>query len=342
MTIDQKPVMHLYLHVGQPKSGTTAIQRAFAHYSDEDPAPIIYYPKAGRRERKLVGHHNLAYELHDPAKFRADLGSWYDMAAEVREKSADKVLISTEAFRGFLAPVVSAKIRKLFPEAALSVVLYLRPQWEYVESGYNQLMRFAKTDLSLDEFWAGTGKRICDYRATVEIWDKAVGKQAVHCLPFDKTVREKGVVRHFVWNALKSESKFDDTARVNNRIGLMAMSGVRYSRDRMREVTGQPDASLPAGIVMQVSHLFRGHERETLNYSFLSPELANDIYDTTVDTNRWLAARYPAFDIPEFLKPPELGVAPLVRALPGLSNEDKAACDEIVQSAVTAKAWMKR
>jgi len=342
MTVHQQTAMHLYIHVGQPKSGTTAIQRAFALHSDEDPSAIVYYPKAGRRERKIVGHHNLAYELYDPAKFRADLGSWDDMAAEVREKNADKVLISTEAFRIFLAPVVSAKVRKLFPDAALSVVLYLRPQWEYVESGYNQLMRFGQTDLSIDEFWAGTGKRICDYQATVEAWDKAGGEQALHCLPFDKAVREQGVVGHFVSHALESDSGFDDSSRVNNRIGLMAMSGVRYCRDRLREMKGQPDASLPAGFVMQLSHLFRSHERETLNYSFMSPELMDEIYDSMIETNRWLATRFPAFDTDAFLKRPKPGQAPLVRELPGLSEADKNACDKIVQEAVAAKKWMKR
>jgi len=329
--------LKIYLHVGQPKSGTTAIQRAFANHSDKDLSPIVYYPVAGRRERKLVGHHNLAYELYDPAKFKADLGSWSDMATEIRASNAKKVLVSTEAFRAFLAPVVSAKVRKLFPGSELSVVLYLRPQWEYVESGYNQLLRFGQIDKSLEEFWSDTGKRICDYRSTVNAWDKATGEQSVKCLPFDKSVRDMGIVAHFVRNALISASDFNDTARVNNRIGLMAMSGVRYCRDRLREIQGQDGSNLPAGLVMKLSNLFRDYDRDGQNYSFMSPKLLNEIYDESLATNRWLAERFPVFGAPAFLDRPEPSLAPLVSELPCLSANEKAICDALIRDLVAAR-----
>ena len=328
--------MRIFLHVGQPKSGTTAIQRALAQHSDTDPAPVLYYPKAGRLERKLVGHHNLAYELYDPAKYRAELGSWADMAAEVRALEPDRagvITISSEALRPFLAKVVAAKLRKLLPDVPAQVGMYLRPQWEYVESGYVQLRRFAQTDLDLRGFWETTGRRIADYRATVEAWQAAMGAERVICLPFDAAVRRTGVVRDFLDKGLCIETDYDNRAQVNERMGLVAMSAVRHVRDAVRARLDRPVA-IPGRTVMKLSQIFRDHPDERLSYSFMPPGLQDEIHAAALPSNRWLAERWPGFDSPAFLDRPAPDTRPFVAELPELGAAERARCQPIVDELV--------
>ncbi|EPX75547.1 hypothetical protein Salmuc_03181 [Salipiger mucosus DSM 16094] len=328
----------LFLHVGQPKSGTTALQRAFAAYSDETDAPQVYYPRAGRRERKLVAHHNLAYELHAPNQFSPSFGSWQDLADELEAQGeqAGTALLSSEAFRMFLAPVVASKIHKLFPGAEKKVILYLRPQWEYVESGYNQLIRFLKTEDHIEEFYDHTGAQITDYRAIVMAWQKAMGPENLICLPFDASVRAEGIVSHVLRKAIGLDIEMPPATQVNQKFGLRALSAVRHVRDGIRAGLDAPEAELSSRMVMQLSYLSQKWPRETRDFSFMTEELKARIYEESRDTNRWLAEQFEGFDSPAFLDPPPPGKAPVVTRFPELTDEEKADCKPFIKAAVRA------
>lgn len=334
-------VKRLFIHVGQPKSGTTALQRAFASYSNASDIPQIYYPRAGRRERKIVGHHNLAYELYAPKQFHSKFGSWDDLAQEIAglDPAIEDVLLSSEAFRGYLAPATAEQMRKHFADLDIKVVLYLRPQWEYIESGYNQLIRFLQIDVPIDVFYQQTGTQITNYRDIVGAWQKALGADNLICLPFDASVRSEGIVSHVLREALKRDIQMPDVEQANQKFGLLALSSVRYARDMVRERTGNPKVELSNRMVMNLSHLFRDWSRETRDFSFMSQELKDRIYEDAMPTNRWLSEQFPAFDTPSFLAKPPPVKGQVITKIPELTDEEKALCTKLIR--VASRAWRK-
>ncbi|WP_415401072.1 hypothetical protein [Tateyamaria sp. SN3-11] len=326
---------HIILHVGFPKTGTTAIQRTLADFPETFAPHGIVYPKAGqaRLAKRMRGHHNLAYELYDPAKFNPSGGSWEDLAAEVAASDAPNIVLSSEAFRGHLAMVTAAKLRKLFPNHRRSIVMYIRPQWEYVESGYNQLARFGATDESMADFYQSTGRKIADYREIVETWQQAAHDCEVVCLPFASAAKKMGIVEHFCHNLLGVDIKMEEMQQANHKIGLKGLSAIYYCRDEYRKVAKDPKANLPSSAIMQLSRMSRQND-DVYNYTFLTPELVKTIYDDSVETNRWLAKAFPQFDTAEFLKPPSTSKATPVETWPALTPEETEPLRAVIRAAL--------
>lgn len=342
---------HIHLHVGLPKTATTAIQRGFARNHAAIETLGLLYPTRGqpRRPVTLHGHHNLAYELHSPGQFDPRQGGWADVRDEVEASAAPRVLISSEAFRESLAPVVAAKLRKLFPAARASVIIYARPQWDYVESAYNQFARFGRADQPIAEFWENVARRRTEYRRIVEEWQARFGGDAVRCLPFDSGVKRLGAVEHFAQEvcglapgavtALEAArvAGLGDGAggpeHVNPKAGVRAIGAVRYARDHYRDVTGDPAAALPAATANRILRELRDAGDDT-SRSFMDADLGRRIFEEAAATNRWLAERFAGFDTPDFLEEPEWSRLRPVGDLPEPRAADKALCRRLVRRAL--------
>lgn len=152
----------LYLHIGWPKTGTTALQD-FCH-----------------RNRALLGAHGLAYyttraELagsiprtiakREPmAPERARLLDW------AARQAAPKVLISSE---GFADCDLTALTEFLAPEAwqSVTVIAYLRPQDAFLEGWYKQIVKWGGK-LTLDRYLAPENPvwAQADYAARLDRW----------------------------------------------------------------------------------------------------------------------------------------------------------------------------
>ncbi|MFQ8430673.1 FAD-dependent oxidoreductase [Amaricoccus sp. W119] len=350
---------HIHLHVGLPKTATTAIQRGFARNHAAIEALGVLYPTRGqpRQPVTLYGHHNLAYELHAPGQFDARRGGWVDVRDEIEASAAPRVLISSEAFRESLAPVVVAKLRKLFPEARRTVVIYARPQWEYVESAYNQFARFGRADQPIAEFWETIARRRTEYRRIVEAWQARFGEECVRCLPFDGGVKRLGAVEHFAQKVFGFEpgavTNFEEArlaalgdgaaapALVNPKAGVRAIGAVRYARDFLRDSTGNPEAALPAATANRILRELREAGDDT-SRSFMVADLGRRIFEEAAATNRWLAERFPGFDTPDFLEEPDWTRLRPVGDLPEPGAADKALCRRLVRKALGQPGWKGR
>lgn len=329
----------IFLHIGQPKCGTTAIQRAFAEHSDSAENRTVYYPRKGRYVRKLVAHHNLAYELYAPKSFLPARGSWADLEEEVRSTGADNILLSSEAFRRFLANTVAAKFRKHFADYDCKVILYLRPQWDYIESGYNQLLRFGRHSGTISEFYKEQGAKITEYKGIVTAWGKAIGHENIICLPFDKEAKTIGIVSHMLKYALKLDVEMPDSDIVNKRFGLKALSAIRYCSEKYIRETGE--MALPVRYIVMISDLFRHYPGEVNDFTFMKPELRRKIYQDSLETNQWLAVRYRGFATSEFLSCSPSGKDNTVAELPTLTKEEREICDSLVRAAARGRLVLR-
>jgi hypothetical protein len=133
-----------YVHVGTHKTGTTSIQALLAMNDDAFREAGVFIPQTGRIAPESAGHHNIAWELVGYPQFKPAFGSLETLLREVAAENAPTVCLSSEEFEyshvdaaalqhlrdGFLAIGYQPKI-----------IVYLRPQCDYLESLYAEACR---------------------------------------------------------------------------------------------------------------------------------------------------------------------------------------------------------
>lgn len=132
-----------YLHVGTHKTGTTSLQALLRANEDTLARRGIYVPRTGRPPG-LAGHHNIAWQLNGDSRFDSRHGTVAELIDEIASRGAPVACVSSEAFE-YLHDE-PAKLRRL-ARALRSigyearVLIYLRPQAEYAESLYAELVK---------------------------------------------------------------------------------------------------------------------------------------------------------------------------------------------------------
>jgi hypothetical protein len=133
-----------YIHIGTHKTGTTSIQRLLARNSATLLERGFLYPESGRMDEAHPGHHNIAWQVTRDRRFDKRLGTIDDLAREVRARH-EHVVLSSEDFESAVGGGTGlgdlvARMRSL--GFRVTVVLYVRKQWEYLPRVYCTLLHF--------------------------------------------------------------------------------------------------------------------------------------------------------------------------------------------------------
>lgn len=91
--------MHIFIHIGTHKTGTTSLQTFLHCHSAELADAGIYLPVSGTVEEASGPtrvHHNLAFELLGDSRFDMRLGGLDDIVAELHDSHAHSAIISSE------------------------------------------------------------------------------------------------------------------------------------------------------------------------------------------------------------------------------------------------------
>jgi hypothetical protein len=166
---------HLFIHAGLHKTGTTAVQQAFSTGAAALRARGLLYPESGRHEL-LDGQHNLAWQIVGDGQFEPSRGGAEEVAQEIGRFGGDAIL-SSEDFETVLAD--PARLAPLLRHRALrrhrpTVVVYLRPQADYAESLYAEMLEHGLADDAAAFCDALLGAGVIRYRAWVFHFDYAV------------------------------------------------------------------------------------------------------------------------------------------------------------------------
>lgn len=164
----------IVLHIGTPKTGTTAIQHALSENEDVLARENIQFLKAGRHR---AAHNDLANAISRHGtdhKFRDAFG---DELVEFEQVGGDrKALISSEIF-SLIAP---KKFRQSLPQLdrfPMTIVVYLRRQDQYVEAFYKQRLKNGRTVVPFGEFLESrVCRRITNYASLLDDWARAYPK----------------------------------------------------------------------------------------------------------------------------------------------------------------------
>ncbi len=195
--------MHVYLHVGLPKTGSTALQRALAAAADtlrEAGWLVPRTPGFGTMEHRRLSlfarDAAAAAEPREWAAFGAGFGDiesfrlWFSEAFydEAANSGATALILSDEGLTP-AAPHEMARLKGLLASLAdtITIIIYLRRQDAYLLSEYSQQVKRGNTALAIDRWMNGAADRFCfDQKAVLDRWAAAFGRENLRIRLFER------------------------------------------------------------------------------------------------------------------------------------------------------------
>lgn len=190
--------MTTYIHIGLQKTGTTFLQRSMNRCRSELRKHGVIYPgtAAGLGENGPAGHHFISAAILErqvkfiPTTDFSRLDTHVDAVKEQIRRGNGTGVISSELFSHFNAPHVG-RLRTLFPEPDVKIVVYLRRQDAWLDSLYGQMIKVGRK-MSIAEFEENK-KTQMDFYALVSLWGGVFGKENIIVRTYEKADS------HWIW-----------------------------------------------------------------------------------------------------------------------------------------------
>jgi|GEM_PF-6672193 len=178
-------MIKIHFHIGQPKTGSSSIQRMLKNNVEELKKQGYLYAPNG------VDHQKIFHELRDRDDFRAFL----DEQKEQAEKNGcSNVIISYEDLFFKKRELLNNWFDGVHEEYYAYV--YLRRQDLYLESAWKQWhfkdLRYKDFNDYLEKF------KVEDYYAHLKKWETYVRKEHMTVVPFEKRNLEDGLLKSFL------------------------------------------------------------------------------------------------------------------------------------------------
>ncbi len=194
-----------FVHIGTHKTGTTSLQVLLAANDALLREAGVFVPQAGRTAPGSAGHHNLAWELRPQPHFDPWCGTFEMMLREAAYVSAQNVCLTSEEFE-FLS-FNDAALRRL-RDGFLAIgyrpkiIVYLRPQCDYLESLYAEICR--DWDIAFEDFVETIiatgfyGQSWFEYQQLVGAFANVFGREHVIVRPYRAAAPAAALLREFV------------------------------------------------------------------------------------------------------------------------------------------------
>jgi hypothetical protein len=189
----------LYLHIGRGKTGTSLIQQYLAERRDDLLRQGVHFVAESDGERGR-GHQQFAKsfvssapEFFVPAT-NPEL-TRRKVADELCGATSDTLIMSSENFAiADIEPLV--KFFQALPiQLVIKIIFFARSQDELAESEYNQVVKLAGINVSLDTY-ADTMIEGCDFFEVAEEWSAHFGYENMICRVYDG--RNRNVINQFL------------------------------------------------------------------------------------------------------------------------------------------------
>ncbi|MWB77480.1 hypothetical protein GLS40_05535 [Pseudooceanicola sp. 216_PA32_1] len=283
----------LVLHIGDCKSGSTAIQSVLAagSYTISGGTPVrLKYATAGRPE--ALNHHRLSNSLHmDQARQFRDR-AWGRLGDEFRSNDSDILVVSSERFE-FTAPGdVRAALEQFLPESldTLEIVAYVRPHAARLLSGYAQNIKQGLFNGELPEFLEQVQKeKRFDYADRLISWRDTFGADRVSVRPMIRSdLQGQCVVHDFLTACVAGTGntvKVEKIPDANSSLGAEALALMREVTRRLREQNPAQNQQR-ANMLQRFAHNLETSGKFVSDALQLDPALAaqvRDIYGADAD-----------------------------------------------------------
>ena len=193
-----------FIHVGTHKTGTTSIQSLLALNDAAFYDAGVFVPQTGRIVSHSAGHHNIAWELTGDRQFDRRVGTFASLLREVDGRGAASVCVTSEEFEfAHLNADALYRLRDGFRSIGYqtTIIVYLRPQADYLESLYAEIARAWNVDFTtfLDAI-ATTGMYGCsqfDYGRLVGAFAAVFGREQVLVRAYHASAPAEALLREF-------------------------------------------------------------------------------------------------------------------------------------------------
>ena len=153
----------LIFHIGDHKTGSTAIQLALAQNRITLQGKSLFYP--AQIANNIIANHCIAYAEGDKLGQRQKAArSLRQLANQVRQSDADFIVISAEELEGVPPKIFAEVVEVFFADTAdeIRIIGYVRPHAPRIISSYAERTKIGATrvlESSLDEFSRDAKKR---------------------------------------------------------------------------------------------------------------------------------------------------------------------------------------
>lgn len=188
----------LFLHAGQPKTGTSAIQSFLAAKRAELMGFGFHYPEAGYGMGG--GHRALVYDVLGRPIPRSRQGCSERAKQELMSSPVKDAIVSSEFLYGFSAlRGTDNVVTRFFRDSGFEVTffLYVRDPVELCDSGYSQVVKSYAKPIPLDKFASSFMK---SYSNGLDRYSKHLEDPNVRFVarPYTRAVRAMGVAADFL------------------------------------------------------------------------------------------------------------------------------------------------
>ena len=226
----------LLIHIGTHKTGTTAIQNAL------------------RANRKLLAQNGCAYvdeayelsrRLKEPglagSEFVAVKNKFNDLVNRV---SGNRVIFSSEQFAGTIlknytdSSFIAERLKDIFPEHSISVIVYFRRQDRFIESAYAQFIQQGQS-WSFDRFRDFADFYKFDWNIVVDNYRQYFQSVDVHIYDRSKLTGSDVVTDFFSWLGLPVDRRLRIIRGSNYSSSRTAVTVARVGNDYLDDAAKQ-------------------------------------------------------------------------------------------------------
>lgn len=275
----------LILHIGMPKTGSTAIQLSLFAGSGGD----FIYPRLGKEPFKPQ-HTDALIQLFSSAsgkiannkRFLGKSLDWSDSDEQrIRQAAADagrgSVILSSEGAYSYLTMEDIASLRRfaeqLFDDVL--VVAYIREPFSLISANFHNLIKAKR----LSKFTP-----IYKPYRRFENWDEVFGRSRVALWKYDPSTFPNGdVVQDF---CIRLGLRAPSSAKVNETISRPAISAIY----RLNRITRCDDRTTPAAKKARIA-LIRNFPHQNWPKFRLSPKIIKPIVESNAEDIAWIEDR---------------------------------------------------
>jgi hypothetical protein len=274
----------LFLHIGMPKTGTSAAQHVLAHNAPALRARGYVYPDQWMGD--LGGHNVLTDRIRKPAQAPAISG---EVCRYLSERRGESVILSAEGLAGTL---LATRRRRAFADfvaqclaiADTRVVMALRRIDEFLASVYLQVTKMGMGDgtLTPEEYLASRGSKWTDELFSGIRWFRDQSEAELVLIPYLEDEDFLPQLLAALGLDDPTDLRLEPTERVNRRLGLKAQS-VFLLPDRALDVLGVKRRTELADLFRSGEFEFRD---EVYEYDVLGGELRGEIHARALERAR--------------------------------------------------------
>ncbi len=222
----------LFLHIGDPKTGSTSIQQTLLERTFICETRSLDYPSS-------LSAYPLAKAMKDDAAPDLADHRFGHYVQWLAASDSDAAVISAEQFSTLPPEKVAQTFQTYFPQQAptMTVVAYVRPHISRFLSAYAQRTKAGLMHRSLDEFYsAANGKALLNFYVRFSNWRAVFGDRFILRPMARDHLKDGDVVVDFLDIALSGAPfRLTGATEVNSSLSVEALAGLRLMHRVMQK-----------------------------------------------------------------------------------------------------------